>query len=273
MTKDQAKEFLRKSNYYIRIKAFTYNFEKDKNGIYVNLDFKYLKKFSVWDTLLRDLILEISLGCEHFLKVKLHQHFCETDEDRYEIIKKFEEKCDKKINLNPENHYIQYLSDKYQELPLWAYIEFLTFNELLEFIKFYKEKYPCFECPSDSLMFCVRKLRNASAHNNTILNYFIRNPKHSRFSQSTGLIDELKILGLYNKNTKKKIKNILLHDLLCLLIAYKQLASEEALKEAKNNIKSFFKKCHREKYFEKHGRIISQYDFIHRSFYKIFIKL
>lgn len=47
MTKDQAKEFLRKSNYYIRIKAFTYNFEKDKNGIYVNLDFKYLKKFSV----------------------------------------------------------------------------------------------------------------------------------------------------------------------------------------------------------------------------------
>lgn len=52
---------------------------------------------------------------------------------------------------------------------------------------------------------------------------------------------ELKILGLYNKNTKKKIKNILLHDLLCLLIAYKQLSSEEALKEAKNNIKSFLK--------------------------------
>ncbi len=86
---DEAKNFLKYSNYFFKVKSFSKNFQK-ANGKYQNLDFSYLKELALMDTLLRDIILELSLVIEHILKVKFMRHLTDNiREDGYEIINEY----------------------------------------------------------------------------------------------------------------------------------------------------------------------------------------
>lgn len=74
-TEEDAAEFLAKSNFFFKLKAFDKNFDKyvrndnPKLGQYIHLDFAYLVDLSRKDAVLRELVLDLALDLEHYLKV------------------------------------------------------------------------------------------------------------------------------------------------------------------------------------------------------------
>lgn len=88
-----AKEFLLKNNYYMKLASYRANYEKNdvgkRIGEYKNLDFGYLQELSTIDMHLRYIVIEMCLDIEHAIKVKLISEVTNnTNEDGYEIVKK-----------------------------------------------------------------------------------------------------------------------------------------------------------------------------------------
>lgn len=91
-SEDNAKDFLTHSNYFFKVKFFAKNYQKIDNK-YVDLDFIYLKELALMDTLLRNIVLELSLIIEHILKVNFINDITKnSSEDGYTIIKNFLDK-------------------------------------------------------------------------------------------------------------------------------------------------------------------------------------
>lgn len=84
-TEDEAEDFLSRSNLFFKVKAFDKNFDKYENhdnpkyGQYVNLDFAYLVDLSRKDAVLRELVLDLALDLEHYLKVMVNRVLMESD--------------------------------------------------------------------------------------------------------------------------------------------------------------------------------------------------
>lgn len=81
ITEDEAKEFLTKNNYYMKLASYRANYVKcdtgKRTGKYCKLDFAYLKELSTIDMYLRYKIMDICLDIEHAIKVKLlNEKFC-----------------------------------------------------------------------------------------------------------------------------------------------------------------------------------------------------
>ncbi len=269
-TESKAKDFLQNNNYFFRIKSYTKNYEKNSYGKYTNLDFAYLIEFSTLDLHLRRLILSYSLDIEHHLKLILLQHFnTNQKEDGYTIVKNF-------LNQNPNIHtqinskkssvsFVQNLLNKYgNDVPLWALIEILSFGDFLRFYKFYFDAYS-----SDKkygiyheMAYCVRILRNASAHNNCMLNT-LRIPYNTRFKPNRQVQANIAKLNLISKNTHKNLfKSPLLHDFLAMLILFDQVCTSKALKNArKKDLINFLQRCKKHKdYFIKENYFTSRFE-------------
>ncbi|MGG7074524.1 hypothetical protein U5B43_09815 [Campylobacter sp. 9BO] len=75
---EKAANFLTYSNYYFKVKSFAKNYTKIDDK-YQNLDFVYLRKFSILDTGFRELVLELSLLCEHLIKVLICRSCSQND--------------------------------------------------------------------------------------------------------------------------------------------------------------------------------------------------
>ncbi|MSN96411.1 Abi family protein [Campylobacter sp. FMV-PI01] len=167
----EAKEFLQHSNYFFKVKSFAKNYQKIDDK-YIDLDFIYLRELALMDTLLRNIVLEISLIIEHILKVNFINDITNNPlEDGYIIIKKFlDEKREPTIftNYNKKRDNIDFytrgLMDKYYKynFPVWAFVEILTFSELLTLLKFYyiENNNAHAKFYNNSLLYNVKKLRN-----------------------------------------------------------------------------------------------------------------
>lgn len=91
---NDAKTFLQKNNYYMKLASYRENYPKyltgSKIGQYINLDFAYLRELSTIDMHLRYLIIQMCLDLEHALKVSLIAHIeSNPKEDGYELVRKF----------------------------------------------------------------------------------------------------------------------------------------------------------------------------------------
>lgn len=231
----EAKEFLRYSNYFFKVKSFSKNFQKT-NGKYQNLEFAYLKELALMDTLLRDIILELSLVIEHILKVKLMKHLTNNNkEDGYQIVKDYlsnrhnEPSIFKTYNKARESvdFYTRGIMDKYykNDFPVWAFIEILTFSELLKFLKLYYKKYDWTRFEGlNSLLYNVKKLRNVSAHNNCFLNNLESNEELNPTRRLKTAIKNLNFKGIYSKQTIDYfLKSPVIHDYASVLIVFNKL--------------------------------------------------
>lgn len=175
-TKEQAEQFLEENNYLSKIKLFTANYEMDKNGKYINLDFAYLRELSIIDTLWRYLILELFLTCEHFLKTQIISHVSFNEyENGYDIVEAFLK--EKNSNLNnyigdPKDTYRKEILEKYSNriCPIWHFVELLHFSSFMDFYNFYFKKYN--DGNKKPFLSESRRLRNDSAHNCCIIHKF-----------------------------------------------------------------------------------------------------
>lgn len=262
--KSQAIAFLKNNNYFFKIKSYAKNYDKH-NGVYKSVDFAYLVEISTLDMYLRRFILNLSLDIEHLLKVSLNTHFCANEcENGYDIVTDFlranqyiQDEIDKKAKTVS---FVNKLTQKYQNnLALWNLVEILSFGDFLKFYKFYFDKYGNGEYKKIySLAYCVRILRNASAHNNCILNT-LKRPYNDRFKPNKHLQTSLAKMP---KSTRQKINtNPALHDFIALIMLFNRLCASVRMKRARQKdclilLKRFKKNRH---YFSDNNFIASQF--------------
>lgn len=234
ISENDVSEFLLNHNYFLKVASYRENYKKDKEGKYINLDFQYLVELSKLDAELRHIIFRMTLDIEHFLKVKLLRAIdSNKQEDGYNIIQKFLSEDNnfkylKTIRSHKASGYCKDLIDKYYPyFPIWVFVELITFGTLAYLCDFYYKRYDV-RLTDNKLLNSVRDLRNASAHNNCLLNNLAKwnNDSYQGVSNRLG-----KIAGLSNDAKKKQLKNKFMCDVVSLLYAYDDIVPACVSKE------------------------------------------
>lgn len=278
INEQEAEDFLRKSTYYFKIKAYAKNYQKysqkDSNKLnqYINLEFAYLKELSIIDAIFRKHILNMVLDVEHFLKVQLISDFSENaDEDGYSIIDKFLSSV--KPNLQDEllkkstNSYCFDLIDKYKdEFAIWNLIEVISFGDFIELYELYYSHYENKYNVKGKLL-PIKWLRNAAAHNNCLLHKLL--PPYSKDivpnQQIMRKLSQIKYMP--RKTRESKMKNPIIHDFIVLLDVYCTIIqSKKTVVYGIKNISDFINiRCLKHKeYFEKNDILKSNYEFLQK---------
>lgn len=246
MSKEEAREYLQNSTYYFKLKSYEKSFEYNvlKNQ-YINLEFAYLVELSKLDMYLRELIIRISLHTEHFLKVKLIDDLTKNEkEDGYHVIRELFSKYPfmvDHINQKKYNSACADLIHKYENnWAAWNLIEVLSFGDFIKLYELYYSLYPeqTNEVASD-LIWPLKFIRNASAHNNCLLNT-LRKPyvythlydkKRRTIIVNKRLVSLLSSVPVITKNNrKKKITNPIIHDFVASLFLFDEICTSQVFK-------------------------------------------
>lgn len=281
ISKEKAQDFITNHTYYFKIKAFAKNYEKYKDGPqkgqYFHLDFAYLKELSTLDMYFRKAILSMTLNIEHTLRVALNRHFSENmNEDGYQIVHDFLEMNDyvkqgleQKINLPS---YTRELVQKYNgNFAIWNLIELLSFGELLKLYKFYFNRYKTISKEDrlqekiNGLLFPVKTLRNAAAHNNCLLNQLnptICKPIAKPNKQLSSMLSKKGFLSTTARQNKMEISP--LHDFVAMICLFNSIVNNKMTKEyTKKEWGEFVEKLYRNiTYFETNDYVHSSFEFI-----------
>ena len=281
MSEFDAMNYLSYNTYFFKLKSFAKSFEfNKKKKKYINLDFAYLVELSKLDMYLREYIIQLSLDTEHFLKVKLLNDLANNElEDGYNIVKKLFIKypfIQKNIDSKRKNSACADLIYKYEnKWATWNIVEVLTFGDFIKLFELYYNTYS--EKKSETiinLLWPVKFMRNASAHNNCLLNT-LRNPyihthlfnnQKNTVEPNKELVQLLTKVPNISKDTrKKKITNPIIHDFIALLFLFNEVCTSETLKRKQftklyNLINTRF--CKHKDYFTHDNLITSTYIFI-----------
>ena len=253
ISEQDALQYLKENNNFFKLSSYRKNFAKDISGQhYLHLDFSMLIDLAVIDMYLRSLVLKLSLNIEHFAKVNLMRKITtDSEEDGYSIVEDYfntlsdRESSYIKMELerNAKSPYCKQAYQKYkQRLPVWVFIEIISFGSFLSFYKFCAERFRsradahdkklrkmCNDMTNDFyLMLSVKRIRNAAAHNNCIINDLRTQP--SKKAVSFELVRALRNdLGFGQESIQKKISNIRIAQILTCLYMHKKLVSSPAI--------------------------------------------
>lgn len=192
MPRNNAARFLENNNNYFKLTSYRENFPSVKNdegkNVYLNLDFVHLVEMSRIDMQLRYLLLKMCLDIEHSLKLRIVQ-LIEKDnaEDGYSIVNDFiathqngnKNKIVDAITQCADSPYSRDLLKKHsidnssttiKDFPIWAFVEVISFGSLYSLLKFYYIRRGLSKNGMVDLLYPVRQVRNAAAHNICILN-------------------------------------------------------------------------------------------------------
>lgn len=221
---------LEKNNYFFRLNQYVKNFQGD-------VDFAFLVDISTIDMHFRRLVLHLTLDIEHFLKVKIMRNFTNSTSDGYEIVRDFldsnaniKNKLCQKIdkikrndsNLSPSDSILKNCGIN---LAIWDFIEIIPFGEFIFFSKFFYEKYSDKDFAERIKygLFNISALRNAAAHNNSLLADMSDNcqkPSHETIIFLTRLLN-----SSYN-SMKNSMKNNTINDFVTSFIIFSKFASK-----------------------------------------------
>ena len=185
ITEAETEQYLVENNNYFKLRAFRKNFLKStKSGKYVNLDFSYLIDLACIDNRLRRIMLEMAIGIEHFSKVHLLSVLQQNNIDPYDVVEDYMNQLEESNfeqlqhdlwknsgSLYCGNLYAKYIDDENKRCPVWAFLEMISFGQYLYFYKYCADLLQNTEITERLyLMYTVKSLRNACAHNNCIIN-------------------------------------------------------------------------------------------------------
>lgn len=247
MSKEEAREYLQCNTYYFKLKSYEKSFEYNvSKNQYINLEFAYLVELSKLDMYLRELIIRISLHTEHFLKVKLIDDLTKNEkEDGYHVVRELFSKYPfmvDHINQKKYNSACADLIHKYENnWAAWNLIEVLSFGDLIKLYELYYSLYPeqANEVASD-LIWPLKFIRNASAHNNCLLNT-LRKPyvyTHLYDKKRRTIIVNKRLVSLLSSvptitknNRKKKMSNPVIHDFVASLFLLDEICTSQVFKK------------------------------------------
>ena len=264
-----ARKFLQYNTYYFKLKAYEKNYSNDnKEHIYRDLDFEYLKELSKIDMYLRKMILDMCLDLEHILKTRLiYDCTINPDSDGFDIVTQFldsyystEKSIKDKANGKSAcsalaAKYYDLENDCLKPMPLWIIVELISFGE---FVNLYTLYYQTFHRYPDYSRYlgAIKYLRNASAHSNCLINSL---KKQAGFYKTQPVMLTLsRASKIINKQTREhKMSVPVIHDFVTLLLVYNDLLStshNKKMKERKmKEIRHFF--------LDSNGRILSKASF------------
>lgn len=273
VSESDAKEFLQKNNYYMKLAAYRANYEKcpsgKREGQYKKLDFGYLKELSTIDMYLRYIIIDMCLDIEHAIKVKLLNEITNNpEEDGYDIVRKFIATDDnfrllKRIRSHKSGEYCKDLIEKYYPyFPVWVFVEIISFGDLLYFCSFYEDAYKK-KIINNALMNTVRDVRNAAAHSNCLLNKMTEKidetkQVNSEISNFIGKMDNISKTSRVN-NLKYKFAN----SFVTLLYVYDELMPEYSKNKRYKELQDFMngRVVKNKSYFNSNSKIVGVYNF------------
>ncbi len=276
-TVEEAKKYLYYNNYYFKVKSYARDFSQyscvEKNNQYINLDFAYLVELSELDMYFRRLIVRLSLEIEHVIKVRFMKDIINNpNEDGYNIVKKYVD-SDYSVLLELYSHndksatkgLIEKIKANEDEIPIWKFIEVLSFGRFIELYNLYYGIYGGHSY--SSYLGNVKFLRNAAAHNNCLLNS-LRKPYSIKISKCKDIMDTLAKSKKFETSYKDKMENKIIHDFVVLLFVYYDLMSTPRNRDMRDRgmydvRKLFFETMIRNKeYFIKNNVLVSDYKFI-----------
>lgn len=228
-----AQRILDKQNYYFKLASYRTMFSKNPNGKYTNLDFAYLEDIAIIDKQLREYLLELTLDIEHSIKTFLISLISsDPSENGYNIVKKFRKKYPSQYNLTlnqlAHNAYLHDMYNKYyKEMPVWVFMEVISFGVLSQFVDFYFKEHPykSLKQIKNHLKFC-KNIRNSGAHSNPFLvnifseKEFITNP-------SSSIISVAQTMHI----SREYVKDVKINDLVSTFYLYKKFQNNELRKQ------------------------------------------
>ena len=276
---NQAKRFLENNTYYFKLKAYEKNYDRynlgEKAGQYINLDFAYLQDLSTIDSRLRKLLLQMCVDLEHFLKVYMLRDFNKSDEDGYEIIAEFQKRFPRiveEIIEKKNGSTCAELISKYSDsFAIWNIVEVLSFRQTICLFELYCERQMA-DVKMGNALFSVRKLRNAAAHNNCLINN-LRGMQEITANRDVVSYLKNNVQSLTPKKIERWMKHPVIHDFVVLLYTYASVVPEPTRGKAFTELHDFYEirmKKHKE-YYQKNQVILAAYDFTKKivdNFYK-----
>ena len=258
ISESAAEEYLTQNNNYFKLTSYRKNYQKFTSGIhcgtYQNLDFAFLIELARIDVEIRHVLLKMCLDIEHFLKVSLikaveNQMTSGSGEDGYKIVTDFMTDAGisdfglrashiskrsgsiaRKINQNRKNPYCEGLISKYQsEMPIWAFVEMISFGDLKDIIEFYSNQ-TGWSVPVDlKSLDRVRQIRNAAAHNNCIINDLDPSRTyHAGASSAPRFITQfVSRAGISKGMRDKKLSNQRINQIVHLLYVYDRIVTSK----------------------------------------------
>ena len=257
ISEKDAENDLKNNNNYYNLTSYKNNFEKYfVNGIfidkYIDLDFSYLKDLSIIDHRLRLILFKMIIDIEHYLKIKILNTIESIDEeDGYRIVNryleqdfynvKFPKKVHNSIFKKVGSEYYQKIFSKYdldkdkklENIPIWEFLEIITFGELVNFYDFYTNEYKLKDENKDVyILRDIVKLRNAVAHNNCILSEL--NMKKNKYPPSYKIIQFLNNCDIGKDTRSKKLSNSRIRQITYTLYMFNEIVTSDGIK---NNVK------------------------------------
>ena len=257
ISEKDAENYLKNNNNYYNLTSYKNNFEKYfVNGIfidkYIDLDFSYLKDLSIIDHRLRLILFKMIIDIEHYLKIKILNTIESIDEeDGYRIVNryleqdfynvKFPKKVHNSIFKKVGSEYYQKIFSKYdldkdkklENIPIWEFLEIITFGELVNFYDFYTNEYKLKDENKDVyILRDIVKLRNAVAHNNCFLSEL--NMKKNKYPPSYKIIQFLNNCNIGKDTRSKKLSNSRIRQISYTLYMFNEIVTSDGIK---NNVK------------------------------------
>ena len=287
-SEEDAEKYLRENNNYYNVTAYKNNFIKyqfgESQGKYIDLDFAYLKDLSIIDYRTRTVLFKMIIDIEHYLKIRILNTIEDIpEEDGYNIVNLYMEK-DQQDEKQPNrvrdsilkkvsNDYYKKIFSKYdldkdkklENIPVWEFLEIITFGELINFFDFFTKTYSLDDNKYIFILREINKLRNAVAHNSCVLSELDK--KDNTHGADTLIINYLKECGIGKENRKNKLKNSRIRQITYTLYMFNIIVSSEGVKgNVKHEVSKLFygRIILNRKYYNNNGLLKSIYEYFEK---------
>lgn len=288
ISEEDAEKYLRDNNNYYNITSYKHNFEKFPSpagkfeGMYLDLDFVYLKDLAIIDHRVRLLLFKMIIDIEHYLKIKILNTIESIDEeDGYKIVNlyldkdfnddKFPKKVHNSIFKKVGSAYYEKIFSKYdidkdkklENIPIWEFLEIITFGELVNFYDFYTKKYNLADENKDVYILReIVKLRNAVAHNTCVLSEL--NKRDNNYAPAYKITQYLKDCNIGKKTRTNKLNNSRIRQITYTLYMFNEVVTSEGVKQnvaSEINDLFFNRIIHHKEYYNNNELLKSIYSF------------
>lgn len=287
-SEEAAEKYLRENNNYYNVTAYKNNFIKyqfgELQGKYIDLDFAYLKDLSIIDYRTRTVLFKMIIDIEYYLKIRILNTIEDiSEEDGYNIVNLYMEK-DQQDEKQPNrvrdsilkkvsNDYYKKIFSKYdldkdkklENIPVWEFLEIITFGELINFFDFFTKTYSLDDNKYIFILKEINKLRNAVAHNSCVLSELDK--KDNTHGADTLVINYLKECGIGRENRNNKLKNSRIRQITYTLYMFNIIVSSEGVKgNVKHEVSKLFygRIILNRKYYNNNGILKSIYEYFEK---------
>lgn len=254
MNEEAAEQYLRDNNNYYNLTAYKNNFERYfVNGEfikkYIDLDFAYLKDLSIIDMRARTLLFKMIIDIEHYLKIRILNLIENIDEENgYNIVnlylekdfndEKFPKRVHNSIFKKVGSEYYNKIFSKYdidkdsklENIPVWEFLEVITFGELVNFYEFFSKEYDLSrELKNVYILREIVKLRNAVAHNSCVLCELDK--KDNLYNPDFKVVQFLNRCGIKKEARDLKLSNSRIRQITYTLYMFNEIVTSNGVKK------------------------------------------